>query len=85
MFFFHSDHWMTMNLAKEAAAHALSFQTSEAGRHYKHGASYGVMERLEIVEIYFQMTTANGTPVDQRGRERSEGVLESGQEGCGGV
>ena len=53
---------MTMNLAKEAAAHALGFQTSEAGRLYKHGASYSVMERLEIVEIYFSMTNADGTP-----------------------
>jgi hypothetical protein len=41
---FRSDlHCMTINLAKEASAHALGFQTIEAGCLYKNGASYGVM------------------------------------------
>ena len=42
-----------MNIAKEAAAHALGYQTSEAGGLYRHGAVYNPMERLEIVELFF--------------------------------
>ena len=61
MFFFHANNGMTVNLANEAAAYALGYHTSEAGRLCKHGASYGVMERLKIVEIYFSMTIAAST------------------------
>jgi hypothetical protein len=42
-----------MNIAKEAAAHALGYQTSEAGGLYRQGAVYNPMERLEIVELFF--------------------------------
>ena len=51
-----------MNIAKEAAAHALGYQTSEAGRLYRQGAAYSPMERLEIVELFFLLTKADGTP-----------------------
>jgi hypothetical protein len=52
-----------MNIAKEAAAHALGYQTSEAGGLYRQGAVYYYpMERLEIVELFFLLTRANGTP-----------------------
>jgi hypothetical protein len=45
---------ITVNITKEAAAHALDYHTSEAGRFYRQGAAFSPMERLEIVELFYE-------------------------------
>jgi DNA-binding transcriptional regulator YhcF (GntR family) len=49
-----------MDPNKEAAAHSLGFITSEAGRLLKNGSSYGLMEKLEVIEKYDSLLAADG-------------------------
>ncbi len=51
-----------MNIAQEAAAHALGYQTSEAGCLYRQGAVYSAMEWLEIVDLFILLTRADRAP-----------------------